>query len=201
MAPLDLRIETAFAELPLPGQAESGDLCLVKRVGKATLLAVVDGLGHGQGAASAAHAAIGAIDRYSREPLPELVKRCHDALVGLRGVVLGLALLDPGSAAMTWLGVGNIGGMLLRPDGKSKPSRVSLVPIAGFIGAEPLQATARAVALTARDTIVLYSDGVKDGFAETLVLANSPQEIADSIIARHIKGNDDALALVARYGA
>ena len=201
MAPVDLKIETAFAELPLAGQAESGDLCLVKRVGKATLLAVVDGLGHGQEAASAAHAAIGAIDRYSREPLPELVKRCHDALVGLRGVVLGLALLDPGSAAMTWLGVGNIGGMLLRPDGKPKPSRVSLVPIAGFIGAEPLQATARAVALTARDTIVLYSDGIKDGFAETLVLANSPQEIADSIIARHIKGNDDALALVARYGA
>jgi hypothetical protein len=33
------------------------------------------------------------------------------------------------------------------------------------------------------------------------VLANSPQEIADSIIARHTKGNDDALALVARYGA
>jgi len=91
--------------------------------------------------------------------------------------------------------------MLLRPDGKSKLSRVSLVPIAGFIGAEPLQATARAVALTARDTIVLYSDGVKDGFAESLVLANSPQQIADSIIARHIKGNDDALALVARYGA
>ena len=201
MAPLDLRIETAFAELPLPGQSESGDLCLVKRVGKATLLAVVDGLGHGEEAASAAHAAIGAIDRYSREPLPELVKRCHDALVGLRGVVLGLALLDPQTAAMTWLGVGNIGGVVLRPDGKARLSRVSLVPLAGFIGAEPPHATARAVALTAHDTIVLYSDGVKDGFADTLVLANSPQEIADSIIARHTKGNDDALALVARYGA
>ncbi len=181
MAPLDLRIETAFAELPLPGQSESGDLCLVKRVGKATLLAVVDGLGHGEEAASAAHAAIGAIDRY--------------------GVVLGLALLDPQTAAMTWLGVGNIGGVVLRPDGKARLSRVSLVPLAGFIGAEPPHATARAVALTAHDTIVLYSDGVKDGFADTLVLANSPQEIADSIIARHTKGNDDALALVARYGA
>lgn len=201
MAPLDLRIETAFAELPLSGQAESGDLCLVKRVGTATLLAVVDGLGHGQEAASAAHAAIGAIDRYSREPLPELVKRCHDALVGLRGVVLGLALLDPQTSAMTWLGVGNIGGLLLRPDGNPKQSRASLVPIAGFIGGEAPHATARAVALSARDTIVLYSDGVKDGFAETLVLANSPQEIANSIIARHTKGNDDALALVARYGA
>ncbi len=201
MAPRELTIEAAFAELPLLGQVESGDLCLVKPVGKGTLLAVVDGLGHGQNAASAAHAAVGAIERYAREPLVEIVKRCHHALVGLRGVVLGLAYLDPQAASMTWLGVGNIGGVLLRADTKARPSRVSLVPNAGFIGAEQPHATARAVPLTERDTVVLYSDGVKDGFADSLVLANSAQEIADFIIARHTKGNDDALALVARYGA
>jgi phosphoserine phosphatase RsbX len=201
MAPRDLSIETAFAELPLPGQVESGDLCLVKRVGKGTLLAVVDGLGHGQEAASAAHAAVGAIDRYSREPLVDIVKRCHTALIGLRGVVLGLAYLDPQAASMTWLGVGNIGGVLLHADVKARQPRVSLVPNAGFIGGEPPHATARTVLLKARDTVILFSDGIKDGFTESLVLANSPQEIADFIIARHTKGNDDALALVARYGA
>ena len=201
MAPRDLRIETAFAELPLPGQSESGDLCFIKHVGKGTLLAVVDGLGHGQEAASAAHAAVGAIDRYSREPLPELVQRCHQTLLGLRGVVLGLAYLDPQAGSMTWLGVGNIGGVLLRADAKARPSRISLVPSAGFIGGDPPHATVRGVPLSARDTVILYSDGVKDGFAESLVLANSPQQIADYIIARYIKGTDDALALVARYGA
>ena len=60
MAALDLKIETGFATLPLPGEVESGDLSLVKRVGKGTLIAVVDGLGHGQEAASSAHAAIAA---------------------------------------------------------------------------------------------------------------------------------------------
>ena len=201
MAPRDLKIVTAFAELPLPGQSESGDLCFIKRVGTGTLLAVVDGLGHGQEAASAAHAAVGSIDRYSREPLLDLVKRCHQALVGLRGVVLGLAYLDPQAESMTWLGVGNVGGVLLRADVKARPPRISLVPSAGFIGGELPNATMRTVPLTVRDTVILYSDGVKDGFAESLVLANSPQQIADHIIARHIKGNDDALALVARYGA
>jgi len=34
MAPINLKIDTAFAELTLPGEAESGDLCLIKRVGK-----------------------------------------------------------------------------------------------------------------------------------------------------------------------
>src|SRR5262245_1342238 len=108
-----MKIDTAFATLPLPGQSESGDLCLIKRVGKGTLVAVADGLGHGQDAASAAHAAVGALERHAREPLGNLVRRCHDALVGLRGVVLGLAYLDPQGATLTWLGVGNVGGMLL----------------------------------------------------------------------------------------
>ena len=199
MAAEHLKIETAFATLPLPGQTESGDLCLIKRVGKCTLLGVVDGLGHGQEAASAAHAAIGALDRYSKEPLIDLVRRCRDALVGLRGVVLGLAYLDPQAATMAWLGIGNIGGVLLRADLGNRPSRITMVPNAGFIGGEPAHPTVRSVPLALGDTIILYSDGIRDGFAETLVLSKTPQEIADFVIARHVKGNDDALVLVARY--
>jgi len=194
-----LKIDTAFATLPHPGQSESGDLCLVKRVGKGTLVAVVDGLGHGQEAATAAHAAVAALDKYSREPLIDLVRRCHDALVGLRGVVLGLAYLDPHAATMTWLGVGNVGGLLLRADLGNRPSRITLVPNAGFIGAEPAHPTARSVALALGDTVILFSDGIKDGFAESLRLSNTPQQIADDVITRHVKGNDDALVLVARY--
>lgn len=194
-----MKIETAFATLPLPGESESGDVCLIKRVGKGTLVAVVDGLGHGQEAASAAHAAIGALDRYSKEPLADLVRRCHDALVGLRGVVLGLAYLDPQAATMTWLGVGNVGGVLLRADLGNRPSRITLVPSAGFIGAEQTHPTTRSVPLALGDTIILFSDGVRDGFAESLVLSKTPQEIADFVITRHLKGNDDALVLVARY--
>ena len=199
MAAGDLKIEAAFATLPLPGQSESGDLSLIKRVGKGTLVAVVDGLGHGQEAASAAHAAVGALDRYSREPLIDLVRRCHEALVGLRGVVLGLAYLDPQAATMSWLGVGNIGGMLLRADLGNRPSRITLVPNAGFIGAEQVHPMTRSVPLALGDTVILFSDGIKDGFAESLMLSNTPQEIADFVITRHVKGNDDALVLVARY--
>ena len=199
MAPRDLRIETALATLPLPGQVESGDLSLVKHVGKGTLIAVVDGLGHGEEAASAAHAAVGALDRHAREPLADLVRRCHTALLGMRGVVLGLAYLDPQAATMTWLGVGNIGGLVLHADATSRPPRIGLVPTAGVVGAEQPHPTSRVVPLTPGDTIVLFSDGIRDGFAESLTLPDTPQSIADFIITRHVKGTDDALVLVARY--
>jgi serine/threonine protein phosphatase PrpC len=200
MAPRDLRIETALATLPLPGQVESGDLSLVKRLGKGTLIAVVDGLGHGEEAASAAQTAIGALDRYAREPLTDLVRRCHTALVGMRGVVLGIAHLDPQTATMNWLGVGNIGGVLLHADPNARPPRVGLVPTAGVVGADQPHSTSRAVPLTPGDTIILYSDGIKDGFADSLTPNSTPQSIADYIITRQVKGTDDALVLVARYG-
>ena len=199
MAAGHLKIDTAFATLPLPGQSESGDVCFIKRVGKGTLVAVVDGLGHGQDAASAAHAAVAALDRHSRESLADLVRRCHEALVGLRGVVLGLGYLDPQGATLTWLGVGNVGGILLRADLGNRPSRITLVPSAGFIGAEQTHPTTRSVPLALGDTVILFSDGIRDGFAESLLLSNTPQEIADFVITRHVKGNDDALVLVARY--
>jgi serine phosphatase RsbU (regulator of sigma subunit) len=142
---------------------------------------------------------VGALERYSREPLVDLVRRAHEALVGLRGVVLGLAYLDPQAATLTWLGVGNIGGILLRADSGNRPARITLVASAGFIGGELPHPTTRSVPLALGDTVILFSDGVKEAFADSVALSNSPQQIADNVIARHSKGNDDALVLVARY--
>ena len=75
------------------------------------------------------------------------------------------------------------------------------LPTAGVMGADEPRPRSRVVPLTAGDTIILFSDGIKDGFAESLTLTNSARSIADFIITRHVKGTDDALVLVARYGA
>jgi len=50
-------IEWGVATLALPGETQSGDRHLVKPVGSTVLVAVVDGLGHGAEAATAAQAA------------------------------------------------------------------------------------------------------------------------------------------------
>lgn len=194
-----MRIDTGVATLTLPGEPESGDLALVKRVERGVLVAAVDGLGHGEEAAAAAHAAVGAIDRYARESLPELIKRCHAALMGTRGVVVALAYLDPVTKTVTWLGVGNICGILLRSDGAARHKRVSLVPLAGFVGVEDLHPVERTVPLARGDTLILASDGIDSDFTDSVRLALDPQAMADDILARHATGRDDALVLVARY--
>jgi serine/threonine protein phosphatase PrpC len=194
-----MRIDTGVAALALPGQRESGDLSLVKRVGHGVLAAVVDGLGHGQEAAEAAHAAVGVIDRHAKEPLPDLIQRCYTSLVGTRGVVLSVAFLDPDTKTMTWIGIGNVCGLLLRGDGGAKPSRVSLVPVAGFVGLEEPHIAPRVVPIARGDTLILATDGISTSFSDSLQTRLAPQAMADDILARHATRKDDALVLVARY--
>ncbi|MGH7531558.1 MAG: SpoIIE family protein phosphatase [Gemmatimonadales bacterium] len=194
-----MKIDIGIATRTLPGQRESGDLSLVKRMGGSVLIAVVDGLGHGEEAASAAHAAVGVIERHAKESLPQLVTRCHAALSGTRGVVLNLALLEPKARRLTWLGVGNVCGVLARGDGAARPPRVSLVPLAGFVGAEPVLATARSVPLQRGDTLIFATDGVSTNFTDSLQTRTAPQAFADDILDRFATGRDDALVVVARY--
>src|SRR3989449_6612426 len=88
-------IEWGVATLALPGQAESGDLHLVKPVGSGVLVAVVDGLGHGAEAATAAQAAAAPLERHATESPVALVERCHRALKGTRRAVMSVAGLAP----------------------------------------------------------------------------------------------------------
>ncbi len=81
-------LEWGVATLTLAGQSESGDLHLVREVGGGVLVAVVDGLGHGEEAALAARLAVTTLDRFAGEPVGSLVQRCHEALLGTRGVVM-----------------------------------------------------------------------------------------------------------------
>jgi serine phosphatase RsbU (regulator of sigma subunit) len=195
------QIEWGVATLTLPGERESGDLHLVKAVAHGVLVAVVDGLGHGSEAATAAHAAVAALDRHAEEsPLP-LLERCHRALQGTRGAVMSLALFDPAGQAMTWVGVGNVEGKLLYADGSDRFARVrgSLVTRGGIVGSELPRVKAQTLPVSPGDTLIFATDGIKEGFSEGLPADVTPQQLADQILARYGKATDDSLVLVARY--
>src|SRR2546425_13287314 len=97
-------IEWGVAALALPGEAQSGDLHLVKPIGTGVLVAVVDGLGHGAEAATAAQAAVAALERHATETPIALIERCHRALKGTRGVVMSVALVGRPQRPRTGVG-------------------------------------------------------------------------------------------------
>lgn len=192
-------LEWGVASRALPGELQSGDLSLVKPLGDSVLVAVVDALGHGGEAASAARVAISALERHATDPLPLLLQRCHGALVGTRGAVLSLALFSAPRATMTWLGVGNVEGVLLAGDPGARPGRTSLVTRAGIVGAEVPHLEPWVVPLTPGDTLIFATDGIRSGFSEDVSVADPPHALAERILARYAKDSDDALVLVVRY--
>lgn len=192
-------IEWGVAALTLAGETESGDLYLVKPFPYGVLVAVVDGLGHGPEAAFAAKTAEAALEDSAAESVVALLRSCHKKLMKTRGVVMSLAFFSAQDSTLTWLGVGNVEGVLVRADAKAHPARESVLLRGGVVGCELPPLGASVIHVFRGDTLILSTDGIRHGFAEELTLRDSPQQIADRILARHGRGTDDALVLVARY--
>jgi hypothetical protein len=192
-------IEWGVAAQPLEGEAESGDLHVVQRFPKGVLVAAVDGLGHGPEAAAATRSAVAILKDYAHEPVISLLRRCHERLIRTRGVVMSLASFNALDNTMTWLGVGNVEGALLRADAKASPARESILLRGGVVGCQLPALHTATLPVTRGDVLILATDGIRGGFVEEVTLSDPPQQIAEHILARRATGMDDALVLVARY--
>jgi serine/threonine protein phosphatase PrpC len=194
-------VEWGVAAMPLPGQTRSGDRHLVKRLPHALLLAVVDGLGHGEEAAEVAGIAVATLERHADEPVVALLERCHERLAGTRGVVMSVARFDGPGETMTWGGVGNVEARLVRARAAAtSPAQEVLLPGRGVVGGSLTRPRASVLPVTQGDTLVLATDGLDSAFAEGATRLSPPQELADRLLATYGRGTDDALVLVARYG-
>jgi hypothetical protein len=191
----DALVEWAAACRPVGAPDDSGDQYLVAPFAGGVLVAVADGLGHGPHAAAAARTAVGVLADHAHEPVTMLVKRCHERLRDTRGVVLSVASFADG--IMSWLGVGDVDGVLLRAEAPGMPE--PLLVRAGVVGRHVPALEATPVQVSRGDVLVVATDGVRSGFAEGLPPVRTPQGLADRILAEHAKATDDALVVVARY--
>ncbi len=192
-------MQWAVAKLPAPGQQVSGDEFVVKRFPGGMLVAVVDGLGHGEEATLAARVAVKMLTEQAHESVLVLVERCHNALKETRGVVMTLGSFREEDRSMTWMGVGNVEGILIRADRNKHPPRESVLLRGGVVGYQLPPISASIVQIETGDLLILTTDGVDNSFVDKLPLLDAPHRIAGLIMDRYSKGHDDALVLVLRY--
>ena len=192
-------VEWGVATKRRRGEATSGDLAVVSPRTDGTLVAAIDGLGHGHEAAHAAGTAAGAVRESPPQELVGLVQRCHVALKGTRGAAISLAFVSASQSTITWVGVGNVEGRVLSGQpGVTRPKR-SLALERGVPGHNLPQL--RPVTLDVRpgDVLILATDGIAAAFADSLDISGSPQAISERILTRHWKRQDDALVVAVRY--
>jgi phosphoserine phosphatase RsbX len=190
-----LALERGVAVRAHEGERRSGDVAVFAPAPRGGLLAVIDGLGHGDAAADAAEAAAGIVREDAALEPQWLFERCHEALRRTRGVVMTLAWFDLEAAEMTWTGVGNVEARLVRAGRRP----LSPVVLGGVVGYNLPNARPTAVGLEPADAIVFATDGITASYSEAIAPGVGAQELADVVLERYGKGTDDALAAAVRY--
>jgi negative regulator of sigma-B (phosphoserine phosphatase) len=173
--------------------SESGDQYLVSRTADGVLVTVVDGLGHGPEAAAVAKAALAALETDPTRDLPARLAHCHACLRDTRGAVLSLAAFAPGR--LTWLGVGNVDGVLVRAGSRAVEQ---LLVRSGVVGRRLPSLEVTRLTVARGDTLIVATDGVDGLFTED-VAAFRAQPTAEHLLVAHGKGTDDALVMIVRY--
>ncbi len=197
-------LDWAVATRPIPGESLSGDQCVVEMTETETLLAVIDGLGHGPEAAEAAGAAAGVLRENPAEPVEVLLVLCHAALARTRGAAITVASISANNGSMSWLGVGNVEAARLRGapsnDSQASPSLDMALLLGGIVGHQLPTLRPHAVDVQPGDLLLMATDGIARSFTQDVHLAAAPARLADGILDKLARPTDDALILVARYG-
>jgi phosphoserine phosphatase RsbX len=194
-------IEWAAKARPRPGENVCGDRPIAVDVdGTAALIGVLDGLGHGADAAEAANRGVDVLRAARAEPLDVLVQRCHRALSGTRGAAMTLARIDFRTDTLSWVGIGNVAADLVAKHPAGVEVRSSARLAGGIVGYRiPEALTPQQVPIRPGDLLVIASDGIVEDHLDDIDFAAPALVIAEQILRRHGKDNDDALVLAARH--
>ena len=193
-----LAVEWGAAHRPIETDSDSGERYVVRPFPEGILIAVLDGLGHGREAAGAVALAAGALESHAGESPSDLLVRCHAALRRTRGAALSVASINFLKSTLTWLGVGNVEGVLLRANRSASRRSESLLLRGGVVGHQLPPPGAAVLPVAVDDTLIFATDGVAHGFSSGMPVRATPEATAKWILTRHGKRTDDALVVVAR---
>ncbi len=194
-------VDCGVAESTLAGEPVTGDRHVVTRHPGGVILAVIDGLGHGTEAARAAETAAALVSRFPSGDVVTLVGRCHEELRGTRGVVMTVVSLIPAAGSMSFVGVGNVQGMVVAaPKPGEEPER-DFVPLRGGVVGHILPALRPSLRPLSRgDTLILATDGIGIEFTTDEQLGGPPQAVADLLPSASGDVQDAALAALHGHG-
>jgi phosphoserine phosphatase RsbX len=194
-------IEWAAKARPRPGELVCGDRQIAVDVdGTGALIGVLDGLGHGAEAATAASRGVDVLQTSRAEPLDVLFQRCHRALSGTRGAAMTLARIDFRSDTLKWFGIGNVAADLVAKHPAGVEVRSSARLAGGIVGYRiPEALTPQQVPIRPGDLLLITSDGIVEDHLDDIDFSAPALVIAEQILRTHSKDNDDALVLAARH--
>lgn len=183
--------------VPKTGEEVCGDAWGVVFDARRMAFLVVDGLGHGSAAATAAHTAVDVFDRHAPKESPGgAMQAIHRGLASTRGAAAAIAELRLAQGEMVFCGVGNIATTLFS-DGMARKA----VSMSGTLGHVARTVREFSYPIGSSFVLVMASDGLHTNWsidAYAGLLTHHPALIAGVLYRDLKRGRDDATVLVAR---
>ncbi|TFH53242.1 MAG: hypothetical protein E4G89_01065 [Methanothrix sp.] len=178
---------------PLSGNGKCGDLSFIKEFDGKIMVAVIDGLGHGERAEDAAVKAAEYLENNYRLNLSEIFYGCNEFLKGTVGAAMGIALINRDNCRITFAGVGNIGARVV------SDKSFSLASDFGIVGGEIRKVREENSEFRDGDMIIMFSDGISekfDAFSYKENVRSDPQRLAEAISNEFCRSHDDSIIVV-----
>jgi anti-sigma regulatory factor (Ser/Thr protein kinase) len=190
------RWEVGAVCLPKRGEAACGDAWATVELEGRWLVLVADGLGHGPLAAAAAREAVRVFHEQAAAGPAEVMRAAHAALRSTRGAVVGVAEVDPERRCLTFVGVGNVAGVVATP-GAGR----SLVSHNGTVGHEARKIQEFTYPWPQGALLVMHSDGLASHWSLESYrgLADRDAGLIAGVLYRDFRRDrDDVTVVVAR---
>ncbi|GAC1479509.1 MAG: ATP-binding protein [Steroidobacteraceae bacterium] len=181
--------------LPLEGELDCGDTWRIAVSEGSMAVLVADGLGHGWLASAASLAAAESFSENPFERPSEAMQHLHAKLAGGRGAAAAVAILDHGSAKVTYAGVGNIAGSVVSAE-RSK----GMVSHNGILGAQLLRKQQFEYEFLEGSRVVMHSDGMSARWSMADypgLFARHASVVAAVLYRDHARARDDITVVVA----
>ena len=191
-------VEWCAISRALPGETVSGDQYVVVPSRDGILLAVIDGLGHGDEATLAASKAVEVLTSHANDPVVVLMQHCHQALRETRGAAMTLVALNRLERTASTLGVGNVETVFVRADVRAKPARESVLLRNGVVGYQLPALQTSELTVAPGDVVVFATDGIREDFGDQLSATEPLPRLVERLLAQKFRGTDDALILACR---
>ena len=189
-------LEVAGIAVPYPGESLCGDGWYCHHTEERTLAILIDGLGHGFGAAEATQEAIATFRQRVQLAPAEVLSYIHDALRKTRGAVAAIAEIRPKEGKLIYAGVGNISAVMHSGGGSR-----SLVSHSGTLGMTAPRFQEFKSEWPSDAVLVIHSDGLHsrwDLSAYAGLISRHPAVIGGTLIRDFRRQRDDASVVVVK---
>jgi anti-sigma regulatory factor (Ser/Thr protein kinase)/serine/threonine protein phosphatase PrpC len=180
------------------GMAVNGDAFVIKHWGDSALVAVIDGLGHGQFAHRAAQAARQFVESHFDQPLAGIFRGAGRACSSTHGVVMAVTRVDWGAGRLTFASVGNVESRV-----SGAPTPPQLIVRRGIVGLNTPNPIVTEHPWGRTSLMVLHTDGVSASWRwEDFPAwgAARAEDMAWQLLRSAARDDDDATVVVVKSG-